>query len=1006
LFFTGPAVEAAGRVLNSREVIGFQGQVRGNVLTGLTFRGVRVVLPQADVRLPLARLDLRLWPLLRKEIVVETLTLDAPVVKLQKAARKAPPPAAAPREAAWTFVLADGRVKDGAVQIPGEGDATTVTNIGFRLSFADNILTVTNAAANLAASTVTAQGAVEIKPLRVDAQAAVTGPVEGHAQVHGTSDALAIDAGGVWEGVRFQARAALRDRKFWEGTAAFQNLDPARWAEQAADIGPLSGELSFEGEELALSSMTARTDFLVRAARLAAQGEASFADGAARWDAALSGVATGTWRGRWDTATRRLDTEARLKAALADLTPGEGAVALNAGAEGRWPRLAWRADARLTEGRWNNATAGRAAINAKGSGPEDLAFSARADIIDLRLGERPIDTTTVRLEGTLPGHRLTIDIRSKDVTLSAGGAGGLADGLWAMNWDRLSATSFQTWRAAKPFRTLVGKNRYALRDFAFTNGADRLYLDASLEDRTWETLKVGVDRFDTKPWADAGLWPLPVGGVFRLEAALAGPAASPVGAVSVRLSSATANGAALGSISGEGRLKPKVFYVRDLRWQAPSGALVVQGTVPVAMKGGLPDFSFHARAVDLDPAVFAGFLPGLKVEKGILQADINLKHAGGRLFTTGTARLAADRVLYSSAGARVEEITAEAVGDGGRVVISGVKGRAGKGTLHLWGTLEAQGPRLNLHTSRFLVDHPTGFKGLFDADLVFENTWAAPLLQGRVYVREGDFRPPEKKKKKEKKRPLDPPPETAKEPGPLAMDIDVTFDKNVWYKEAASAIEAKGDLNLRKDAGDAVRLFGSIETIRGRYVYLGRSFDIEEGRLGFLGTAPPDPDLNIQALYVARPSGTQIHLTITGTLRQPRLALSSEPPLTEEQIVQVLIFGQPLDQGDPSAAGGEEDRAAMAGSLLASYLLREARETPVFRALDLDVFELKTGDEAGVTVGRYLTSDLFISYEQTLGENGQRRVNAEYSLTPRWMLNGKTGTEGRYTVDLLFRYPL
>jgi autotransporter translocation and assembly factor TamB len=64
------------------------------------------------------------------------------------------------------------------------------------------------------------------------------------------------------------------------------------------------------------------------------------------------------------------------------------------------------------------------------------------------------------------------------------------------------------------------------------------------------------------------------------------------------------------------------------------------------------------------------------------------------------------------------------------------------------------------------------------------------------------------------------------------------------------------------------------------------------------------------------------------------------------------------------------------------------------------------GAAADLTVGRYITRDLFLSFEQTLGEDGGRRINAEYSLTPLWSLEGGTGSDGRYVVDVLFKYPL
>ena len=59
---------------------------------------------------------------------------------------------------------------------------------------------------------------------------------------------------------------------------------------------------------------------------------------------------------------------------------------------------------------------------------------------------------------------------------------------------------------------------------------------------------------------------------------------------------------------------------------------------------------------------------------------------------------------------------------------------------------------------------------------------------------------------------------------------------------------------------------------------------------------------------------------------------------------------------------------------------------------------------ADITVGRYLTSDLFISYGQVLSTGGEKRVAAEYTITPWWSLEGKNSSQGNYVVDLLFKF--
>ncbi|MBU2530682.1 MAG: translocation/assembly module TamB [Elusimicrobia bacterium] len=48
--------------------------------------------------------------------------------------------------------------------------------------------------------------------------------------------------------------------------------------------------------------------------------------------------------------------------------------------------------------------------------------------------------------------------------------------------------------------------------------------------------------------------------------------------------------------------------------------------------------------------------------------------------------------------------------------------------------------------------------------------------------------------------------------------------------------------------------------------------------------------------------------------------------------------------------------------------------------------------DADITVGRYITKDLFISYGQVLGQGGEKRVRAQYSITKHWSLEGNNSS--------------
>jgi translocation and assembly module TamB len=295
-----------------------------------------------------------------------------------------------------------------------------------------------------------------------------------------------------------------------------------------------------------------------------------------------------------------------------------------------------------------------------------------------------------------------------------------------------------------------------------------------------------------------------------------------------------------------------------------------------------------------------------------------------------------------------------------------------------------------------------GVSGKTDADITLAGTLDAPQLTGGVHILKADFMPDKKKpepKKKEAPKPANAKPSS---PTALAMDVNVHFDKNVWYKEKQTSIEAKGNLDIRKKPYEPMVLFGTVETVRGDYIFYGRSFKIERARILFAGETEVNPSLDVQALYVEETSKTKIHLTVTGTLTQPLLNLSSEPPLEQTDIISVLVTGKPMDELGKGGSDTSSQEVAM--TYAANYFAEKFRQRLQTKAqIDVLRVNMKTPEQADVTVGKNVSDRLFLSYGQAIGATGESHFQADYSMGHFWGLEGTTSTEGKYIIDLLYR---
>ena len=136
--------------------------------------------------------------------------------------------------------------------------------------------------------------------------------------------------------------------------------------------------------------------------------------------------------------------------------------------------------------------------------------------------------------------------------------------------------------------------------------------------------------------------------------------------------------------------------------------------------------------------------------------------------------------------------------------------------------------------------------------------------------------------------------------------LSLTANRDVWVRSREVDIEVIGTVELFLDRQvDDLRLMGSLEASRGTYnLQLARGgglparrFDIREGTVEFMGTPGVDPRLQISAGYsVRRVQGDPIDVLaqVTGTLRQPRVALTSDSdlPLSESDLASYILFGR------------------------------------------------------------------------------------------------------------------
>jgi translocation and assembly module TamB len=203
-----------------------------------------------------------------------------------------------------------------------------------------------------------------------------------------------------------------------------------------------------------------------------------------------------------------------------------------------------------------------------------------------------------------------------------------------------------------------------------------------------------------------------------------------------------------------------------------------------------------------------------------------------------------------------------------------------------------------------------------------------------------------------------------------------------------------GDVQLSKAQGGDTRITGLVNTVRGTYDFQGRRFAVErEGVIRFIGAADINPLIDISATRDI--SGVLARVSLRGTLREPTLTLTSDPPLDEADILSLIVFNRPINQIGNEERGFLTDVAAN----YAAGIFTDQLSQSLGRALDLDLFEIQTTTMGGevmprVTVGQQFGERLFMRFSQQFGSQSISEFTLEYELT-KFLRLAASAAEGR-----------
>ncbi|WP_423822351.1 translocation/assembly module TamB domain-containing protein [Salinisphaera sp. SPP-AMP-43] len=735
----------------------------------------------------------------------------------------------------------------------------------------------------------------------------------------------------------------------------------------------------------------------------------------------VSGAATADVQGRFGwTPGAQLDGRWSVHSDdLSTLMPGlAGRLATDGRVSGRFEAPSIKADltARGIDAFGNKVDRADLNANVDWSGATQSVVDLAVNGIDAS-GQR-IRKVTLNLDGTPASHDLSLNLDSDMARADLAMSGSLDKKTYREQFtlQRLTAAyqDLAPWRLAGAASGAVSAQAQSIKDACLTSGPSRLCITGRhASDASQAHIELSDFNYDyAKSYFPSGLGisgavsgqvdaSMPTGGAPQVDADLQTTAG--------QVSMTDAQGKTVQVLDMQpGRIQARMANNGlDANVNLPlAGSDGIRAQASVAQGSGSLlehslDGQLHIGLASMD--FLAKLSPEIDTFDGRFAGDLRLGGTLAKPQVLGNIGLEASRIVLVTPGLTLTGVNLSAEGRGDTIGINATA-ESGGGSLKANGevALQEAGQEVDLSITgnKFQIVHIPDVTAYVSPDLNVAVTPSRVDVTGQVTIPEASITPrnlPESGVTTVSSDQVIVTDDGADQEQTVARavhaDVKVILGKKVHVEGFGLKADLNGDLRVVQDPGDVPTGAGAINIVNGSYQAYGQSLDIQEGKILFAGGPVSEPGLDIRAARYPAEDVT-VGVRVRGSLNKPQLNLFSDPTMSQSEQLSWLLLGRPLD-----ATNGQQSsmvaRAALAlGSSRGNKVLQSIGNKLGLDNVGIGSGAGKSSSEAALTVGKYLSPNLYVGYGLGLFDQVST-VTMRYTLSSQWTL--ETQSSGKAT---------
>ncbi|BDY11785.1 translocation/assembly module TamB domain-containing protein [Hydrogenimonas cancrithermarum] len=189
-----------------------------------------------------------------------------------------------------------------------------------------------------------------------------------------------------------------------------------------------------------------------------------------------------------------------------------------------------------------------------------------------------------------------------------------------------------------------------------------------------------------------------------------------------------------------------------------------------------------------------------------------------------------------------------------------------------------------------------------------------------------------------------------------SLNIHIFSKKALHYRIPMVDVYFIPDVTIWKEAEKPAVLLGMVKVVEGSLNVAEKYFDIEPSEIYFSGAHPINPWLDLHILYEV--DFNKFHIYVSHSLSNPVFLFSSEPPMSQNDIMSYILFGEPADESFKQNGSSESTIGTM---LLGAGLKTAIGSATGIRFDTLNILNTPEGG-FGIEVGKRLSRRIRIIY--------------------------------------------